>query len=47
MTSPFYPQARLLMLRAHRRVFLRQLRVGVLAVSAVASIAFLSGYLSG
>lgn len=47
MTSIFYPQAHLMMLRAHRRAFLRRLRVGVLAVSAVASIAFLSGYLGG
>lgn len=42
-----YNDARLLMLRARRRGFLRQVRVGVLAVSAVASIAFLSGYLGG
>lgn len=47
MTYLLYPQARLLMLRARRRVFLRQVMVRGLALSAVASIAFLSGYLGG
>ena len=47
MTSLLYFDTRLLMLRARRRVFLRLVRGGVLGLSAVASIAFLGGYLVG
>lgn len=42
-----YNDTRLIVLRARRRVFLRRSMVGAGLVSAVASIAFLSGYLGG
>lgn len=47
MTSFFYPQARLLMLRARRRACFVKLMVGAGCASAVASIAFLTGFLHG
>ena len=47
MTSLLYFDTRLMMLRARRRAFLRLVRGGVLGLFAVASIAFLGGYLGG